>query len=965
MAPKVKAMAKGGARGVLRRPGGREVARPRRPPLRRPAADGEILVPAGRDAWLRGEEMRLKDVSPLEFRLGQRIAVVEGKYFGTMVKVAGTLQKVDLENGEVHLNLQVTGTDNEEILKLVGASSAPFVVHCCPMDCGALETGDRYLHGIKGRLLTSEVRLEEWMKNLEAVPMAPRPEEDELADLRRRGAEMGLGPRGEGLRASGVKDTPAESPQRKKKKKKDPKQKKEGRGRGKIYDGRHPSLAVQKELGPLFSGTGLDPKEKVRRRVLKRAQKYIKKKKSKSSSSSSSSEEEKSSSEDVLETEGINDGLYAETGRAKYISQKFPGALCSEALRMMKESLLTEAGLWDPKTSGDDVLSSRTTTARKCSSMPRTDKSMLQPRPAGQRKGSGCSRRPRSEDQGLRSSDPGITLVHDPKIGDTSSGGRGHSAEVGVASCPSGVVPGQQNSLPVLLEPGSKSRRQSQRKRRERCQRREVRQGSQRQSQRRRRQGQRTRRQESEGCQVRIIGEDDRVNSLVTGERLEVVSTAGGLESGLAVDATAVGASENRYDLPGFLPGVPDQETLNPGQGYRSHDFGTGFLQQDQRAGSSRQSEEKEFSLKFLEGLSFGRLGSLVFGQLLEVLPLRSKSTGGRSNSKLFPLPTSKELLQNTFPSLTLDEVSWLLLVHFALNSVWGGELFCQGPVSVAQRSCIQELIVDVKRVCSLEGSLERFDWDSFFKHRSVDYQGEEVKVAKSFRWCNIAPALPKEVASVPLEDVCTFGAKHYVEHFDQYLKDQEDWPPVSKPRVMVADEDWGEVCAGLVASKVCTFITRDEVFHVAGEPLVNGMFGVSKEEVHEGVEVYRLIMNLIPLNSLCCPITGDVNTLPNWALMNPLVLQPHENLVVSSEDVRCFFYVMRVPSSWTKYLAFNKVVPQDALPARLRGQEVYLAARVLPMGFLNSVSLAQHVHRNLVEGQALYSCKSSMASLS
>lgn len=449
---------------------------------------------------------------------------------------------------------------------------------------------------------------------------------------------------------------------------------------------------------------------------------------------------------------------------------------------------------------------------------------------------------------------------------------------------------------------------------------------------------------------MRIKGEDDRVNSLVTGEHLEVVSTAGGLESGLAVDATAVGASENRYDLPGFLPGVPDQETLNPGQGYRSHDFGTGFLQQDQHAGSSRQSEEKEFSLKFLEGgLSFGRLGSLVFGQLLEVLPLRSKSTGGRSNSKLFPLPTSKELLQNTFPSLTLDEVSWLLLVHFALNSVWGGELFSQGPVSVTQRSCIQELIVDVKRVCSLEGSLERFDWDSFFKHRSVDYQGEEVKVAKSFRWCNIAPALPKEVASVPLEDVCTFGAKHYVEHFDQYLKDQEDWPPVSKPRVMVADEDWGEVCAGLVASKVCTFITRDEVFHVAGEPLVNGMFGVSKEEVHEGVEVYRLIMNLIPLNSLCCPITGDVNTLPNWALMNPLVLQPHENLVVSSEDVRCFFYVMRVPWCWTKYLAFNKVVPQDALPARLRGQEVYLAARVLPMGFLNSVSLAQHVHRNLV----------------
>ena len=35
-------------------------------------------------------------------------------------------------------------------------------------------------------------------------------------------------------------------------------------------------------------------------------------------------------------------------------------------------------------------------------------------------------------------------------------------------------------------------------------------------------------------------------------------------------------------------------------------------------------------------------------------------------------------------------------------------------------------------------------------------------------------------------------------------------------------------------------------------------------------------------------------------------------------------------------------------LPDDLKGQEVYLASKVLPVGFANSVSLAQHVHRNL-----------------
>ena len=80
-----------------------------------------------------------------------------------------------------------------------------------------------------------------------------------------------------------------------------------------------------------------------------------------------------------------------------------------------------------------------------------------------------------------------------------------------------------------------------------------------------------------------------------------------------------------------------------------------------------------------------------------------------------------------------------------------------------------------------------------------------------------------------------------------------------------------------------------------------------------------------------------------------PFFLQPSERLVISSEDVKCFFYTMKVPQCWVKYLAFNKLVPPDVLPKHLQGKRVYIASAVLPMGFLNSVSLAQHVHRNLV----------------
>ena len=44
---------------------------------------------------------------------------------------------------------------------------------------------------------------------------------------------------------------------------------------------------------------------------------------------------------------------------------------------------------------------------------------------------------------------------------------------------------------------------------------------------------------------------------------------------------------------------------------------------------------------------------------------------------------------------------------------------------------------------------------------------------------------------------------------------------------------------------------------------------------------------------------------------------------------------------------------PASCLPPHLNGMECVLVSRVLPMGFLNSVSIAQHIHRNVVR-QAL-----------
>ena len=396
-----------------------------------------------------------------------------------------------------------------------------------------------------------------------------------------------------------------------------------------------------------------------------------------------------------------------------------------------------------------------------------------------------------------------------------------------------------------------------------------------------------------------------------------------------------------------------DKNSFSDGshQGARSTDFGVSPKPLMMTGDSTMVDAEKSDALSNLDGMIMGRCGDFLLQRLLEVLPFRSQCTGRGGKMSLYPLPTSREMLVATFPNLASFEVSWMICCLVCLNSLWGGDLFFDGKMNEVQRDCIEHLVVVIKRFCAFDAPLARVDWKQFLSVKTIDYKGDEVRVARRFTWSNISPALPKEIGRVPLSEVCVLGCCHYVLNFDDYLRPSSEWSLGRAPKVMVDDCEWGQVCEGLVKSGICVFLEECEVHHVGGIPLLNGMFGVTKDEwAQSGTEIYRLIMNLIPLNRLCLPLAGDVGTLPAWSTMSPFFLQPSEHLLVSSEDVKCFFYTISVPSCWWKYLAFNKLVPDSILPLHLRGKRVYVASQVLPMGFLNSVSLAQHVHRNLVK---------------
>eukprot|EP00438_Fugacium_kawagutii_P027994 Skav202945 [mRNA] locus=scaffold422:428893:433714:+ [translate_table: standard] len=358
------------------------------------------------------------------------------------------------------------------------------------------------------------------------------------------------------------------------------------------------------------------------------------------------------------------------------------------------------------------------------------------------------------------------------------------------------------------------------------------------------------------------------------------------------------------------------------------------------RDGAKKPTAECEGVVK-----GFGWLCERLSLRLGDLLNWRCKT---KPTGRIFPLPSSSLDLNRVLPHLDPSLECCLRCLVVGLNSLNGEGNVANVTITPIQKQVLSFLEEQCRRALSWESPEEDISWEKFFRVRGIDYKGEEVQTAQPVQWENLSPALPDEVGTVDLEEVVEHGSLHYVKHFEEYLLPPEDQVFTKPPKVMVAPEHWESVAKGLISKGICRAIHEDDIYKVDGKVLLNGLFGVSKNEFSSGFEVRRLIMNLIPLNRICRSMEGDVSTLPSWAGMTALQLHPTEDLVISSEDVRCFFYIFRVPLEWHKFLAFNKVLPvhlTDGRPGRH-----YLCSTVLPMGFRNSVSLAQHVHRVILK---------------
>ena len=346
---------------------------------------------------------------------------------------------------------------------------------------------------------------------------------------------------------------------------------------------------------------------------------------------------------------------------------------------------------------------------------------------------------------------------------------------------------------------------------------------------------------------------------------------------------------------------------------------------------------------------SLSGLARQVFNHLPKVLGNFKGARRGSSMEGIFPLPLPADHqgqqceLNRTWEEGVIRSFNWMFCNSFHLGN---------SPPNIHQTRLLAEIrrsLVLLKTWGVLE--FNEFNPDDFFRQRWINSYGEEVHVAKPLRWENIATSLPAQglAGILPAADVSKDGFKDFLLQPDRWLKPIASRTWIRPPRVQVPPDAWKEVVEGLIRRQVCGIMPLSEAFCVEGQPILGGLFGVPKNEwTQDGTEVLRLIMDLRPINENFLPLGGDLSTLPVLSQMVQLEVHPSEGLIISSEDIRAMFYIIGVPPVWNQFLGFSRPIPRELRPVGAR-EDYILYSKVLPMGFVNSVSVAQHLHRQII----------------
>ena len=244
---------------------------------------------------------------------------------------------------------------------------------------------------------------------------------------------------------------------------------------------------------------------------------------------------------------------------------------------------------------------------------------------------------------------------------------------------------------------------------------------------------------------------------------------------------------------------------------------------------------------------------------------------------------------------------------------------------------------------------------------RRVGYDGEEIGICHSLTFQQVLPALPPKEhgGSIPVEKFLSEGTQHWLSYPEKLVID--DWGqdlPRLQGRIHIVAEDVDRVAETLVDRGVCQWVDWDEVAEFRGQKILNGMFGVPKSsQLADGRCILRLIMNLIPANSIMKQLTAGTKRLPHITSWLSTFINEEEELRIWQSDMSNAFYLFRIPQPWVRFLCFNIKRDGRQGDVGIPGKTYCLGCQVLPMGWSSSVGRMQAVSREVLLTRGMPMC--------
>ena len=344
--------------------------------------------------------------------------------------------------------------------------------------------------------------------------------------------------------------------------------------------------------------------------------------------------------------------------------------------------------------------------------------------------------------------------------------------------------------------------------------------------------------------------------------------------------------------------------------------------------------------------------------------------SAARGRNSVFPFREGDlSIFTAKFKEFSLEEVSspevaekwsscaWLYNTVSALNKLAGYRgIPYEGRWTSSERAAVESMRRAIKRRCARDVADETMTeaaWQKELSSKQIGYNGEEVSVCQQLTWEQVIPSLPPEEHGGSIETihwVCP-RTREFLLNPSLLLKDHSEVQLPNLPgKIHVKPEDKMRIAHELVRRNICTWVPLDAVYQVGSQKVLNGLFGVKKTScLSSGLPILRLIMNLTGSNSTQHQLEGGASNLPSITAWQSLVLEQGQSLEMFQSDMSSAFYLFKVPPCWYRHLAFNVVASEEELMGKGR-RRFALCCSVLPMGWLNSVSVMQEVSENILK---------------